>query len=133
MKRKFLGLMATTIIVCTLGLVGNSAAQKYGGRLVLGMIADVRTLDPHRQTGNPTNQVLSLITPSLVEMGEDGKISPGIAESWKVSNDATEFTFFLRKGVMFHNGREMVADDVKKSYDHIRDPKTRLPSMEISK
>lgn len=119
--------MAVTIFVCTFGLVGESGAQKYGGKLVLGMIADVRTLDPHRQTGNPTNQVLSLITPGLVEMGEDGKISPGVAESWKASSDAREFTFFLRKGVMFHNGREMVADDVKKSYDHIGDPKTRSP------
>ncbi len=127
MKTKLLGLMAATMIVCTFGLVGNSGAQKYGGTLTLGMIADIRRLDPHRQTGNPTNQVLSLITESLVQLDENGKISPGIAESWKASGDATEFTFFLRKGVMFHNGRELVADDVKKSYDHLRDPKTRSP------
>lgn len=97
MKTKLLGLMASTIIVSILGFVGNSAAQKYGGTLVLGMIADVRTLDPHRQTGNPTNQVLSLITPGLLEMGKDGKISPGVAESWKASSDAREFTFFRAK------------------------------------
>jgi peptide/nickel transport system substrate-binding protein len=95
--------------------------------MTLGMIADIQRLDPHRQTGNPTNQVLSLITESLLEMDENGVISPGLAESWEASGDSKEWTFKMRRGVMFHNGREMVADDVKKSYDHIRDPKTQSP------
>lgn len=127
MKKRVVGLIAFIIVSALLGLATPGRAQKYGGTLTLGMIADILRLDPHRQTGNPTNQVLSLITESLLEINEKGDISPGIAESWKASPDATEWTFTLRRGVMFHNGRELVADDVKKSYDHIRDPKTNSP------
>ena len=127
MKQRLVGPIVLAAMIAALGFARPSQAQKYGGTLTLGMIADIHRLDPHRQTGNPTNQVLSLITESLLELSEKGDISPGIAESWKVSPDATEWTFSLRRGVMFHNGRELVADDVKKSYDHIRDPKTNSP------
>ncbi len=127
MKKQCAILMAVTFFFFTFGLIDHSEAQKYGGTLTLGMIADIHRLDPHRQTGNPTNQVLSLITESLLELDENGALSPGIAESWKISKDATEWAFLLRKGVMFHNGRELVAEDVQKSYDHIRDPKTNSP------
>ncbi len=99
----------------------------HGGTLVLGMTADIQRADPHRQTGNPSNQVFSLITESLVELDAQGRVSPGIAESWQVSEDAREHTFFLRKEVLFHNLRELVADDVKQSYQHMQDPATRSP------
>lgn len=127
MKKETTRLLAATFFISLLGFAAEGFAQKYGGTLTMGMIADIQRLDPHRQTGNPTNQVLSLITESLLELSENGEISPGIAESWRVSKDASEWTFSLRKGVMFHNGRELVAEDVKKSYDHIRDPKTNSP------
>ncbi|MDA2934991.1 ABC transporter substrate-binding protein, partial [Acidobacteria bacterium AH-259-D05] len=127
MKGKLVYLIAVSILVGALGFISNAAAQQYGGTLVLGMIADIQRSDPHRQTGNPSNQVLSLITESLVELDEQGRVSPGLAESWKVSDDATQHTFFLRKGVLFHNNRELVANDVKKSYQHMRDPKTGSP------
>jgi peptide/nickel transport system substrate-binding protein len=129
MKRIFTGVLALIGIALVLDSHNLVWAQKYGGTLTLGMIADILKLDPHRQTGNPTNQVLSLITESLLELNEKGDISPGLAESWKASPDAREWTFTLRKGVMFHNGRELAADDVKKSYDHIRDPKTNSPKL----
>jgi len=49
---------------------------------------------------------------------------PDLANSWDVSDDGTEWTFRLNEGVKFHNGREMTADDVKFSFDRIRDPET---------
>ena len=128
MIKKFLGL---SLIVASAVFSSDCADQTdrdpHGGTLVLGMIADIQRADPHRQTGNPSNQVFSLITESLVELDEQGRVSPGIAESWQVSGDAREHTFFLRKGVLFHNNREMVADDVKQSYLHMQDPATGSP------
>lgn len=129
MKKRFTGLLALLSLAVVLEFSSSAWAQKYGGTLTLGMIADILKLDPHRQTGNPTNQVLSLVTESLLELSEKGDIAPGLAESWKASPDAREWTFTLRKGVMFHNGRELVAEDVKKSYDHIGDPKTNSPKL----
>lgn len=128
MKEKFLclSLIAVSAVFFT-SCTDQTNQDPYRGTLVLGMIADIQRADPHRQTGNPSNQVFSLITESLVQLDEQGRVSPGIAESWQVSDDAMEHTFFLRKGVLFHNHRELVADDVKQSYEHMKDPATRSP------
>jgi len=48
---------------------------------------------------------------------------PALAEKWDVSSDGLKYTFHLRKGVKFHNGREMTADDVKYSFNRLADPK----------
>ncbi len=128
MKKKFLclSLIAVSAVFLT-RCAGETDQDPYGGTLVLGMMADIQRADPHQQTGNPSNQVFSLITESLVQLDEQGRVSPGIAESWQVSDDAMEHTFFLRQGVLFHNHRELVADDVKQSYEHMKDPATRSP------
>ena len=59
----------------------------------------------------------------LVEWGFDGKLEPALAESWTTSPDGRVWTFALRRGVKFHNGRELVAEDVKYTYERILDPK----------
>ena len=48
------------------------------------------------------------------------QVVPQLAERWEVSADGKVYTFHLRKGVKFHNGREMTADDVKASVDRFR-------------
>ena len=121
---RLIGITALVFIVCS---AAPSRAQKTGGTLTLGMYSDISNPDLHRTTGNPTSQFGILIAEGLVEYDEQCNAVPGVAESWKASPDATEYTFILRKGVMFHNGRELTAEDVKKNYEHIIDPKTRSP------
>src|SRR5262249_12080747 len=58
----------------------------------------------------------------LVQADKDIRIQPDLAEKWELSPDGKAYTFSLRKGVKFHNGRELVADDVKYSLERIRDP-----------
>jgi peptide/nickel transport system substrate-binding protein len=70
-----------------------------------------------------------LVTESVVDFDEHCNVVPGVADSWKISADASEYTFFLRKGVRFHNGRELLAEDVKKNYEHFMDPKTGAPDL----
>jgi peptide/nickel transport system substrate-binding protein len=55
---------------------------------------------------------------------------PGLAESWDISEDGITYTFNLRQGVLFHNGREFVADDVKYSMERLLDPATASPSID---
>jgi peptide/nickel transport system substrate-binding protein len=52
---------------------------------------------------------------------------PDLATDYEVSKDGLTYTFHLRKGVKFHNGREMVASDVKYSLDRVVNPKTQSP------
>ena len=57
----------------------------------------------------------------LVYFDKDNKVQPNLAESWDVQDDGAAFVFKLRKGVKFHNGREVVADDVKYSIERLQD------------
>ena len=49
---------------------------------------------------------------SLVQFNDDLTVRPELAESWEVNDDATEFTFELKQGVTFHDGKDLTADDV---------------------
>src|SRR5690606_7158795 len=51
----------------------------------------------------------------------DGSPKGLLAESWEVSDDALTYTFNIRQGVKFHNGRDLTAEDVLKNFERIRD------------
>ena len=54
---------------------------------------------------------------------DSGKtLIPDLAHSWEIAKDGTTYTFFLRKGVQFHDGAELTADDVKATFDRIAKP-----------
>ncbi|MBI5443822.1 MAG: ABC transporter substrate-binding protein [Deltaproteobacteria bacterium] len=57
------------------------------------------------------------ITERLIGIAPDGKLIPGLATSWKVSNDGREIEFALRKNVKFHTGTPFTAQDVKFSHE----------------
>ncbi len=57
---------------------------------------------------------------SLVFQNDDLEIEPALAESWEVSDDGTEYTFYLREGVEFHNGEPFNADAVVYSWERGR-------------
>jgi peptide/nickel transport system substrate-binding protein/oligopeptide transport system substrate-binding protein len=63
----------------------------------------------------------------LVRFGEGSEIIPDLAEGYTVSRDGRVYTFRLKKGVRFHNGRELRAADVKYSFERVLDPKTGSP------
>ncbi len=59
-------------------------------------------------------RMMRMVYNGLVEWNQDySEITPTLAEKWEISEDGLEYTFYLREGVKFHNGREMVAEDVK--------------------
>jgi ABC-type transport system substrate-binding protein len=58
----------------------------------------------------------------LTDIDQQGNIVPGIAESWDPNKELTSWVFRLRKGVLFHNGREVDAEAVKLNILRIKDP-----------
>jgi ABC-type transport system substrate-binding protein len=72
---------------------------------------------PATQDKNADNAASQLYDP-LVFQALDGTIVPGLAESWEVSDDGTEYTFYLRQGITFHNGEPFTADDVIATWEY---------------
>jgi ABC-type transport system substrate-binding protein len=63
----------------------------------------------------------------LVRLDKNLNIVPNLAEYWAISSDGTRYTFYLRKGVRFHHGSELTAEDVKFSLERLLDPKLHFP------
>ncbi|HQZ11356.1 MAG TPA: ABC transporter substrate-binding protein [Devosia sp.] len=93
-------------------------AQEYGGTLHLNW-GTLDTTDFHRHTG--TISLPHSFAETLTSISRDGSPKGLLAESWTVSDDALTYTFNIRKGVKFHNGRELTASDVRQNFERIRD------------
>ncbi|MEM1345330.1 MAG: ABC transporter substrate-binding protein [Pseudomonadota bacterium] len=84
--------------------------------------------DPHRTTARAASEVLFMLADTLVSLDFDMKtIAPGLAERWEVSEDGLTYTFHLKEGVSFCDGRAMTADDVVYSLNRWIDPETKSP------
>ncbi len=107
---------------------GATGSPKIGGTLKAlaggNRITLAQGYDPAL---NPGARAENLMFEGLTKIQDDFTIAPSLATSWTVSQDGKSYTFKLRPGVKFHNGRDMVADDVKFSLDRILDPKTLSP------
>ena len=85
------------------------------------------TLDPHKTSGTLTFQTIKSLYDTLAEPDMHGKIIPALAEKWQVSDDALEWTFFLRKDVVFHNGDKLMSKDVKATLERLMDKAIASP------
>ncbi|MGL4280586.1 MAG: ABC transporter substrate-binding protein [Albidovulum sp.] len=101
---------------------------KPGGAIVITYKDDVATLDPAiGYDWQNWSMIKSLFDGLMDYVPGTTELRPGLAESYEMSADGLSYTFKLRAGVKFHNGREMTADDVKYSLDRVTDPATQSP------
>lgn len=119
--RKRIGLA----LVALATVVGLAYAQK--GTLEIAVSQAPVGLDPDIATAFSSFAVIGQIYEGLVEVNSKLQIEPALATSWTVSPDGLTYTFDLRKGVKFQNGREMTSADVVYSFDRIMNPKTGSP------
>ncbi len=134
--RFLLGLVLASSFLATSGsLWAQERAQggtpKFGGEYRRPLANNPSTLDPALLSDTSGATVSNQIFDPLVQYDGSLTIIPAIAESWKGSRDGLSWTFYLRKGVKFHNGREVTADDVVYSYTRILDPRTKSKAAEI--
>jgi peptide/nickel transport system substrate-binding protein len=103
------------------------AAPAVGGHLVVAVPVDPDTFDPHKAVAAATEEIEFNIYQGLVSFDQEGRIIPCLAESWEISEDGTTYTFRIREGVLFHNGRRLTAADVVYSLERIKDDATGFP------
>lgn len=106
-----------------------AGSPKRGGTLVVGGDFGPQSLDPHITVAWASVNVYEHMYEGLLRWTAENKMEPALATKWESSTDGMTYTFSLRKGVKFHNGRELTADDVKFSFDRILDPKTGSPNI----
>jgi peptide/nickel transport system substrate-binding protein len=91
------------------------------GTLKVAVPSNLNTLDPAKTKIGEEYIVNFLVYSGVTELGPDGKVRPDLAEKWSASEDQKTWTFNLRKGVKFHHGREVDAEDVKTTISRVMD------------
>jgi oligopeptide transport system substrate-binding protein len=110
------------------GLAGaqeRPAATQSGGVYRRPLAQDPTTLDPARLRDIYSLAVGQQLFDGLVQFDQTLSITPALAQFWVASRDGLTWTFALRKGVKFHHGREVTADDVVYSFTRLLDPRLR--------
>ncbi|GAA3670233.1 ABC transporter substrate-binding protein [Microbacterium marinilacus] len=127
--RTALALAAASVLLltgCAAGAdpdAGGEAAAgeepRSGGVLQIAMSADYSCLDGQQARGGELNIASQILDGLTAQDPETGEIVPHLAESWDISDDASEFTFHLRDGVTFHDGTPFTAQSVKANLEGI--------------
>ena len=107
---------------------GCTPSDRRPGYIYYSVTADPATLDPAFITDVTGGAIAAKLFNGLVRIGPGLRIIPDIASRWKVSKDRLVYTFFLRRGVRFSNGREVTASDFKYSFQRILSPRTLSPN-----
>jgi peptide/nickel transport system substrate-binding protein len=107
----------------------GNASYVEGGTFTMVVASDPGALDPATAVEGSTNLLLSFAYDTLVYIGRDGELVPGLAESWTVK--PTTVTFTLRKNATCSDGSAVTPATVAKSINHVADPKTKSPLLGV--
>ena len=93
-------------------VTAQSGGLPNGNLVTVGIAQDLSGLDPQLAKTAGIREVLFNMFEGLVKASPDGSVVPAVASDYKLSEDATTYTFTLREGVTFHNGKPVTAEDV---------------------
>lgn len=131
MRNKIFFSVLVLAMICSVALYAGGKSETSpavsesqssdSGILIAAQGSEPDQLDPHMTSAYASFQVLENVYDTLVQPGDDLSMEPALAESWEISSDNLIWTFKLRSGVKFHNGRTLMADDVVYSFERIID------------
>ncbi|SFS37830.1 peptide/nickel transport system substrate-binding protein [Sulfitobacter marinus] len=140
-RREFVGRAAAlgvTAAVANTMLANNAQAASHGtpirgGSIKIGSSGgeSTNTLDPALTASSVPLDNLRHLYESLVEVSAEGDIIPRMAESFEASADAKTWAFKIRKGIQFHNGKDMTPDDVLKTMQRHSDENSKSGALGI--
>jgi len=108
----YLMVLVALLAIPVIGITAASAAE-HNPESIVRWCEDWPTyIDPAVGTDFSDTMAIVQLYDTLIFPNMDGSIRPNLAEKWDISNDALTYTFHLRKGVKFHNGDELTAEDV---------------------
>jgi len=132
---------AILFLLCSIQLNAGGLSEKgdiniekkplYGGVYRRGLGNDPATLDPAKITDIYSAVVIQQIVEGLVQYSDNLMVVPCIADSWESTRDNLKWTFHLKKGVRFHNGREVFAEDFIYTYTRILNPETGSTAAQL--
>lgn len=128
MKKSIAVLLVTLMILMTFTACGSkdasssgegnpAAPAQKGGTLIVGMQGDPTTYNPDSSNDDNTYIVSQNVFNRLVKLDTKSNFVPDLADSWTVSDDATEYTFNLAKGIKWHDGQPFTSEDVKWTFE----------------
>ena len=114
------------------GACSNLVPAKDPYTIYIHMGAEPGTLNPITATDAYSHSINLRIYETLVDRDYDTlEVIPQLAERWVVSSDRLTFRFYLKKGVLWSDGKEFTADDVVYSYRMIKDPKVACAQLKV--
>ncbi|MFH1086184.1 MAG: ABC transporter substrate-binding protein [Chloroflexota bacterium] len=122
-----IALFSILLLVAAMGYVVINLATvvvpDYGGTYVEGVAGNPRVINPIFCQSNPVDQdLVALLFEGLTAVTDRGEIVPALAERWEISIDGTAYTFYLRQGVLWHDGAPFTAADVVYTVSAIQVP-----------
>ncbi|TIU40892.1 MAG: peptide ABC transporter substrate-binding protein, partial [Mesorhizobium sp.] len=119
---KYAALLGLTGFAASQGLGGARAAAAAGGTVRVGLGQPTKAIDPVSVTDPASIGVISQVGEYLILDDPKDGLQPKLALSWEANETASRWTFKLRPGVKFHDGRAVTARDVVASFERLVDP-----------
>jgi len=114
-----------SILSCT------NKSEKQQGYLYLRLSSNPTTLDPALIVDVTGGIIGAKLFNGLVRLDENLNVVPDIAKTWEISEGGRSYTFYLKDGIKFSNGRKVTAQDFKYSFERVLAPETRSPNTWI--
>jgi peptide/nickel transport system substrate-binding protein len=135
-SRLGVGLPLLSVLAAATGLAFASRSAVAGGTVGGGVVRAAvamphGAIDPIRVNDSGSYQLIFQVAEFLCVTEPDLTLKPLLAESWSHNSDGSVWTFRLRRGVKFHNGVEMRAEDVVASFDRLSDPESVSNALSV--
>jgi ABC-type transport system substrate-binding protein len=117
--RRFLSSGLLLLAACAVGDAPRGSALQYF------LSADPASLDPALSSDVQSGEMIAVLFDNLVQFDVDARLQPGLATRWETDTTGTVYTFHLRTGPTFHDGRPITARSVRASMLRALDPASR--------
>ncbi|MCI8319234.1 MAG: ABC transporter substrate-binding protein [Lachnospiraceae bacterium] len=111
MKRQMIAAIMCGVMVFS--NVTPVLAENYKSSVKIATTGDLPSNAPYGNSNTQTSITTNSTFNGLVHVDREGNATPELATEWKANEDSTEWTFYLRENVKFHDGSDFTAEDVK--------------------